>query len=42
MIVAVYGQRGIAIGLFGASFVLCGPVECAPDPADYWIAKYLP
>lgn len=24
------------------SFALCGPVECAPDPAGYWIAKYLP
>jgi len=28
--------------LFGVSFVLCGPVECADDPAGYWIAKYLP
>ena len=42
MIVAVRGRRGIAVGQFGVSFVLCGPVECTPDPAGYWIAKYLP
>ena len=24
------------------SFALCGPVECADDPAGYWIAKVLP
>lgn len=23
------------------SFALCGPVECDPDPAGYWIAKVL-
>jgi disulfide bond formation protein DsbB len=34
----------IAVTLTNAlnSFVLCGPVECAPDPTGYWIAKYLP
>jgi disulfide bond formation protein DsbB len=34
----------IAVTLANAlnSFVLCGPVECAPDPTGYWIAKYLP
>jgi disulfide bond formation protein DsbB len=24
------------------SFAQCGPVECADDPAGYWIAKFLP
>lgn len=37
MIVAVRGARGAVNG-----FALCGPVECADDPAGYWIAKYLP
>lgn len=23
------------------SFALCGPAECDPDPAGYWIAKFL-
>jgi disulfide bond formation protein DsbB len=34
----------IAVTLANAlnSFALCGPVECADDPAGYWIAKYLP
>ena len=34
----------IAVTLANAlnSFVLCGPVDCAPDPMGYWIAKYLP
>src|SRR4029453_14022917 len=31
----------IAVTLANAlnSFVLCGPIECAPDPGGYWIAK---
>jgi disulfide bond formation protein DsbB len=34
----------IAVTLANAlnSFALCGPVECAPDPEGYWIAKVLP
>ena len=34
----------VAVTLANAlnSFALCGPVECADDPAGYWIAKYLP
>ncbi|MFZ5780526.1 MAG: disulfide bond formation protein B [Pseudomonadota bacterium] len=24
------------------SFLLCGPIECADDPAGYWIARHLP
>jgi disulfide bond formation protein DsbB len=34
----------IAVTLANAlnNFALCGPVECAPDPKGYWIAKYLP
>lgn len=24
------------------SFAMCGLIECADDPAGYWIAKYLP
>lgn len=33
----------IAVTLANAlnSFALCGPVECDPDPAGYWIAKVL-
>jgi disulfide bond formation protein DsbB len=34
----------IAVTLANAvnSFVLCGPVECDPNPVGYWIAKVLP
>jgi hypothetical protein len=34
----------VAVTLANAlnSFALCGPVECADDPAGYWIAKVLP
>ena len=24
------------------SFAMCGPIECADDPAGYWIARFLP
>jgi len=34
----------IALTLANAvnSVLLCGPIECADDPAGYWISRYLP